>query len=137
MSLGLQVRILQKFFKKFNPELDFETYVDLDLLDNLATYRDNLEIVKKYHLKIIWELPRKEEMPKEAVEHNIEQKGKFTVQSYKVRIKKQAVKAKGRIYVCGRIQLTVDKELIGRRAKITVIVPNVTIPKQRYFTQVK
>ncbi len=125
MPWGLQIHMIEKLFRKLNPELEFEEYIELDLLDNLGTYRDNLEIMKRNYSQFIWESPKEEIMLKETVEHDIEQKGKFTIHSYEVRIKKHKVKSKGKLYHCGRIQLTVDKHLIGHKARITVIVPNV------------
>jgi hypothetical protein len=121
MPRKLQIRMIKNTFKKLNPR-ELGDDIDFDVFDNKATYRENLEIFKTYHPQYRWDFPKKDKI-RTSKQYSVKQVGKFTTYTFRVKIKEHRVKAKGKYYTSGRVQLTVDKELIGHVAEVKVFLP--------------
>jgi hypothetical protein len=132
MPEGLQIYNLKRLFYKLNPEADFDD-VDLDALDPEATFPENIGFIKEENRRFRWDIPRgKETQVRDLRIWTPHVSSSLMIWTTSVPIKRQNMRivrknkaGSKRIYkkTYGRIQVTVDKEWIGREAKIIVRIP--------------
>ncbi|MGD0028748.1 MAG: hypothetical protein ABSC91_07395 [Candidatus Bathyarchaeia archaeon] len=88
---------------------------------------ENIDRLEKLHPQMKWRMPGKLRSvcarSKEISRHAGPDSDTFILECNVV-IKPQPVKAKGKTYLHGRIQITVEKELIGKTAKVSVTIPH-------------
>jgi len=124
MPINLQICNLKRIFLRENRHLkdpsaemyniDWEATVDSTLgLD------ENIQSFEQEYPQYLWRVPIGNPRKAKQEWRKLMRKD-CIIYTKKVEIKSQKVKAKGRVYVVGRIQVTTDKKWIGRKAKILV-----------------
>ena len=135
MPIGFQIWNIKRLFEAANAGLSSD-YIDFDLIDNEASYSENLEIIKEGHPQFRWKAPKemKKSPAKEKIHWIKHSTDSYVVYMAKVPIKSHIIKRKVRSkrigetkYVWhkhyGRIQVVVDKEWIGEDATVIVRMP--------------
>lgn len=140
MNLGLQKYKLRRILAKANPHLKSLIWLPVgifgdetddweDLLDPDLTFPENIDEMKQRFPRVLWKVPKKRPSPnkptwKKEMHDCAGQDHRGHFEAYDILIKPHRVSSNGKTYLHGRIQLTLDKRLIGREAKVTVFVRN-------------
>jgi len=128
-------RILQ-ILQAANPDLD-DPYILpgtgnrewWDDLDPQLTLSENIEALEKLHPQLKWRMPEDSKLrsvyarSKEITRHAGPDSRDFILECEAV-IKPMMAKAKGKTYPHGRIQITLEKFLIGKTARVSITVPH-------------
>ncbi|HUW47604.1 MAG TPA: hypothetical protein VMW36_02535 [Patescibacteria group bacterium] len=99
-------------------------------LDPTATLPENLDDLERYFSPTIrWKVKKQPAPSKPRRFYKVDigtdgTKGEFGWIKAIVIVRPHPVRAKGKDYLRGRIQLTVDKDLVGERVKVLVKLPN-------------
>jgi hypothetical protein len=130
MPKSLQIHNFKRAFLRANSYLK-DPYAEMDnidwegILDSTYHFEENIRNLEEAYPQYRWKVPEKRkelerirpEWKKFAVRDD------FDVYTTKVEIKPHKVKAKHRAYLHGRIQVTVDRKWIGRKATVSVRIP--------------
>ena len=131
MPIPLQIYNFKRVFLKANPYLE-DPYAEMynidwkGILDNTLHFMENVRNLEEEYPQYRWRVPKKNKAP-EKTQHDWKKfgvRGNFVVYTTKAEIKPHKVKAKHRTYLHGRIQVTVDRKWIGRKAMVSVRVPS-------------
>jgi hypothetical protein len=128
MPIALQKYIIRKIFLKANNGLyrgvqwELDHNVDWNYLDSKGTLPENISLMERHYGQYRWRIPVTEREHRTSCWRNISAREDMDIYTLNTEIKRQIVRAKGKRYVVGRIQVTTDKKWIGCRAKITVFV---------------
>lgn len=114
MNPALQMTILTKIFKKFNPSADWEE-VDFDHIDPTCNFRENLGNVAEGNPQFVWKEPEDngDVFNKNWSVQNIDGGQEFSTTT-KVKLCKQGK------YTYAKIQVTAPDILVGLKAYITI-----------------
>lgn len=117
MPIGLQKYNLKRIFEKLNPWATFED-ISLDFLDPKSNYNENLENAQDVEPDYRWVMPSEKRKRDYPHFQDMEDSEGNPYLEIRVRVKPHPVKAKGKEYQRGRIQVTTDKSWIGTTAII-------------------
>jgi len=130
MPKSLQIRNFKRVFLRANPYLE-DPYAEMEnidwegIVDDTLRFGENMENLEEEYPRYRWRVPRKNKAPEKARHEwkKIAVRDDFDVYTTKVEIKPHKVKAKHRTYLHGRIQVTVNRKWIGRKATVSVCIP--------------
>ena len=142
MPIPLQIFNLKRRFLSANAVLD-DPHAEMDeidwkAIDSTLRFSENLHLFEQNYPQYNWRIQKKEKSLRDEWQVREASGSKYLVYSTKVAIKPHKVKAKNKSYLHGRIQLTVDRKWIDRKAKIIVRIPHVpTLRKMRARNHVR
>jgi hypothetical protein len=142
MPKEMQIAVIKRILRSLNPDLeDIEVLPPIpgewsewmDYVEDDMHLDENIDVLQSHYPNVIWKAKEKPLAPskplrmKEQHERAGPEKDSFFLKA-DVLIQSHKSGAKGRTYLHGRIQLTLDKDLIGRKARVTVFIPHVYRP---------
>ena len=138
MPIGLQIWTIKRIVERANQHLSdpvemLEGLAFEDSLDNLATLPENIRNLEDnpdffdFCFRVSKRRLIAPNKPKrfQKVRRYVGPKSDSFSLVADIIVKPHKVRAKGKTYLHGRIQLTIDKELIGHKAKVSVVIPHV------------
>lgn len=149
MPINLQIETIKRILEAANPHIiedsnyipgpssAVETYWP-DYLDDALTLPENIDNLEQHFPQVRWRVPEREpafDKPGKwrQEDRNAGPDGNDYSLSAKILVQPHKVSAKGKSYMHGRIQITVDKELIGKEADIQVYIPHAAVPPKSSF----
>lgn len=144
MPINMQIAVIKRILPQANPWLTNLDFVPIEgegtqdwaeTLDDSVTLPENIYELERRFPLVRWRVPEKKRIsPDKAKRWERTQmyagpKRDSYFQVADVLVKPHKVKAKGKTYLHGRIQLTLDQEMIGRRARVSVVIPRVYSPE--------
>jgi hypothetical protein len=137
MPLGLQLHVLRKNLAKLNPwleDVDLVPHVSIggtlnpeeeweDYVDPDASFPENLDDLERQFPSVKWRVPKITENKPLRMKPIVLRDEEGVSLQYKFIIKPHRPTAKGKRYNRGRIQISLDKSLIGRFAIVQIYVP--------------
>lgn len=139
MPIEKQRKIIQRMIDEQNPSLSTDSLPNAqgisdywgDYLDEKLTLHENIGLVKKNFpiLKLeTWTLPEPKYVRWRDENRRAGPDGRDYWMFTKVAVKPHKVVSKGKVYVRGRIQLTLDEGLIGKEAEVEINVYSADLP---------
>ena len=130
MPIGLQKYIIRKIIEKLYPWIDDPDLLPLgdireveweDYVDPKASLPENMDDMERIFGKRMWIPKRADNKPLRYKEVDKDEEGVLIREE--VIIKRHPIRAKGKLYERGRIQVGLDKRLVGCYALVQVYVP--------------
>lgn len=135
-SKDLLIERLKSALEKANPKLgDLEILPEYDTygrerfrewcvyVDEGLTFEENLSMMERHFPQVKWRVENKPRLGEKVISPCAGPGMDAYFCYVDLIIKSQPVTAKGKRYGVGRIQMTFPEELIGHRARVTVLVP--------------
>jgi len=126
MPRNFQIYLLKKLFTKANADRgdlwDEMDNIEWGDVDGKWSYEENLGMLEQNYPQYNWRI-FKPETPKATWEQAVNERTGSVVYKGTFVVKPHTVKVGKKRYVLGRIQVSVDKSWIGRKARIFIRIP--------------
>jgi len=130
MNLEMQLSHIKGILDRYNPLWKDHGYPPdgwQDEVDPALSLPENIDDLEKRYPNVHWRAPKKPPRSDKPIQWKDEdfqagQYGNYYEMHAGVTVKPHPTRAKGKLYTCGRIQLTVDKRYIGRTAEVHIII---------------